>query len=141
MPPRNPGRALAGEQHVAERVAVERERRGWSYEQLARAMTNAGCPMNQSAMYKIEKGEPRRRITIDELMAFAQVFGTNVSDLLLDRSIGADAHAAKLFVAWDEAQRKADAAREAYEKHVGVNPDVVQRIMQAASERPAGDRG
>ena len=140
MPPRNPGRSLAGEKQVAERIAHERERRGWSYEQLARAMTHAGCPMNQSAIHKIEKGNPPRRITVEELLGFARVFETNVSDLLLERSIGQDAYAAQLFGKWDDAQRAADAAREEYEKYTGENPEVVQRIMQAAAERPVKDR-
>ena len=140
MPPRNPAGSRAGEQHLAERIARERERRGWSYEQLARAMTRAGCPMNQSAIYKIEKGEPRRRITVDELVGFAKVFGTNISALVLDQSIVDDAQAARLFQEWQEAEervqearRVADAARSAFEQHTGVPPDTVRGAIGAAS--------
>lgn len=140
MPPRKPGRAVAGEQHLAERIGAERERRGWSYEQLARAMTNAGCPMNQSAIYKIEKGEPRRRITVDELLGFAKVFGTNISALVLEQSIVDDAQSAKLFQKWqeaeeraEEARRLADAARDDFVARAGIAPDVVRAMIGAAS--------
>lgn len=140
MPPRNPPRALTGEQQLAERVAHERERRGWSYEQLAKRMTDAGCSMNQSAINKIEKGSPRRRITVDELLGFAKVFETNISDLVLDRSIVQDAKAAQLFKKWQEADAEtqrvgqlADAAAEEFEKYTGLHPSLVQRVMQAAS--------
>lgn len=140
MPPKNPAGSLAGEQHLAERVALLREQRGWSYEQLARAMTHAGCPMNQSAIHKIEKGQPRRRITVDELLAFAKVFGTNISALVLDKSIVDSAQAATLFQKWQaaeeearEARRMADAARGAFEELAGVPPETVHSTIGAAS--------
>jgi hypothetical protein len=47
-------------------------------------MTHAGCPMNQSAVWKIENGKPRRRITVDEAVAFASVFKIRVEDLIVD---------------------------------------------------------
>ncbi len=148
MPRHNPPRSLAGEDHVAERVAYEREARGWSYETLAKRMTEAGVPMNQSAIQKIEKGNPRRRITVDELLGFAKVFGTNVSDLLLNRAIGEDAHAAQLFQRWKraeeevkEARLRADVALKAFEEHTSLYPDIMERITQAASQRPTTDRG
>jgi transcriptional regulator with XRE-family HTH domain len=140
MPPRNPPRTLTGEHQLAERVAHERERRGWSYEQLAQRMTDAGCPMNQSAINKIEKGSPRRRITVDELLGFAKVFETNISDLVLDRSVVQDARAAQLFKKWQDAEARATGARleanaaaEEFERYTSLDPSLVQRVMQAAS--------
>lgn len=140
MPPRNPGRSLAGEDQLAERIAYERERRGWSYEGLAKRMTEAGCPMNQSAIYKIEKGEPRRRITVDELVGFANVFGTNISALVLSRSLVDDAQAARLYGEWKQAEEKArearrlaDAARDDFVARAGIAPDVVRAMVGAAS--------
>lgn len=44
-------------------------------------MTDAGCPIQGSAIYKIEKADPPRRITVDELVAFATVFETSAVDL------------------------------------------------------------
>jgi hypothetical protein len=52
-------------------------------------MTTLGCRLNQSAINKIERGDPPRRITVDELIAFAQVFELEVEDLLIP------AHAAR----------------------------------------------
>jgi len=52
-------------------------------------MTTAGCPINQSAVNKIEQGDPPRRVTVDELVAFAKVYELEIEDLLLP------AHAAR----------------------------------------------
>jgi transcriptional regulator with XRE-family HTH domain len=69
--------------NVARRIAHEREARAWSYAGLAERMSRAGCAIDASAIFKIEKGEPRRRITVDEMVAFAEVFGVPVDELLL----------------------------------------------------------
>lgn len=78
----NIGRTIGEETNLAARVQHEREARGWSYEALSNAMTAAGCRINASAIYKIEKGEPRRKITVDELVAFSRVFDVAIDDLL-----------------------------------------------------------
>lgn len=70
------------EADVAARVALERQRRSLSAAELARRMTRAGCAMNQSAIHRIEQYDPPRRITVDELVAFAKVFDLAISDLL-----------------------------------------------------------
>lgn len=82
MPRPNPQRSIASEQSLARRLAYERETRGMSYEGLALRMTKAGCPINASALYKIEKGDPPRRITVDELVALSRVFEVPLADLL-----------------------------------------------------------
>lgn len=81
MPRQNPDRPIGVEEAAARRVAYERSRRGWSTDELARRVTEAGCPINQSAIWRIESGEPRRKITLDEAYALARVFGIEVSDL------------------------------------------------------------
>lgn len=78
----NRKRTIEGESNLAERVAQEREAAGLSYEKLAEKMTEAGCAIQGSALYKIEKGNPRRRVTVDELLAFSEVFDIPVDDLL-----------------------------------------------------------
>ena len=78
----NRGRSIGKEDNLAERIAYEREAAGLSYEALARKMTEAGCSIQGSAIYKVEKGSPRRRVTVDELVAFADVFGVSVENLL-----------------------------------------------------------
>lgn len=82
MPRPNPPRTLQSETNLARRIAHERDSRGMSYEGLADRMTKAGCPIQASAIYKIEKMNPPRRITVDELVGFAQVFEVSVEDLL-----------------------------------------------------------
>lgn len=82
MPRPNAARLPGAEDDLARRVAYERDKRGWSTEGLAARMTAAGCPIQQSAIWKIENGKPRRRITVDELLAFAEVFGTDITGLL-----------------------------------------------------------
>jgi transcriptional regulator with XRE-family HTH domain len=83
VPRHNKPRSIASEANVAERITYEREGRGLSYEALAKLMTDEGCPLVGSAIYRIEKGDPPRHITVDELVAFANVFDTTVPDLLL----------------------------------------------------------
>lgn len=78
----NGPRAVGMEDALAEHIAYERESRDLSYEALAKRMTELGCSIQGSAIYKIEKGNPRRRITVDELVTFARVFELSVEDLL-----------------------------------------------------------
>ena len=66
MPPKNAGRSGTREDLLAERISRLREERGWTYEALARRMTMAGCPIQPSAIYKTEKGSPRRRVVVEE---------------------------------------------------------------------------
>ena len=87
MARQNGPRSIGGEANLAERIAYERESRGLSYEVLAKKMTEAGCSIQGSAIFKIEKGEPRRRITVDELLAFARVFEVEVENLLTPMDI------------------------------------------------------
>lgn len=83
VPKRTPARSISdrGERNLAKRVERERTACGWSYEALAQKMAGAGCAINKGALYSIEKSG--RRITVDELMAFAEIFAEgDVADLL-----------------------------------------------------------
>ena len=86
MRPNKP-RGIFAEDHLAQRVAAERDARGWTNDGLAKRMTDAGCPMTASAIFKIEKAEPRRRIVVDELVTFAKVFGLPLEELLIPPSL------------------------------------------------------
>lgn len=155
MPRPNKPRDIEAEEVLAERIQFEREQRGWNYESLARRMTGVGCPINQSAIYKIEQSQPRRRITVNELVAFAKVFETTVDQLILPRWIAEDAAAAKLWVAWQEAERqadeaqrdadesqaRADEARKALDDYVDAHPEVRERVLQANAARNGGGAG
>lgn len=78
----NPHREMPYADNVAANVVLERERRGWSYDQLAREMAKKGCPIQASAIYKIEKGTPPRKVDPNELVALALVFDLTPADLL-----------------------------------------------------------
>lgn len=64
------------------RIATERAARGWSYKRLAEEMTAVGCPIDGTAIYKIEKGEPRRSIFVDELVALSLVWAIPIDRLV-----------------------------------------------------------
>ena len=143
MPPRNQPRTIAAEEELALRIGYEREKRGMTYEGLAKRMTDAGCPINQSAIFKIEKAEPRRRITVNEIVALATVFGVTVNDLLLPRDLLEDMRAAKLWQEWDAAEttaqaalRDAAAARQVFEEYNEKHPQITERL--AAFYNPHG---
>lgn len=89
MPRPNRPRAVTHETVLARRLQHEREKRHMSYESLAQRMTQAGCSMQGSAIYKIEKGDPPRRITVNELVEFARIFGLDVPNLLLPPGLAA----------------------------------------------------
>ena len=82
MNPRKQETLIGAEDVVARRMRLEREAREWSPADLARALTNAGCPINQSSIWKIENGKPRRRISLDEAVAISRVFNITMEDLL-----------------------------------------------------------
>jgi transcriptional regulator with XRE-family HTH domain len=78
----NPLRSIGGEKALAARIASEREQRGMTYEGLASRMTAIGCPIQASAIFKIEKSNPPRHITVDELVALGRVFKLELEDLV-----------------------------------------------------------
>jgi transcriptional regulator with XRE-family HTH domain len=112
-------RSIASEQSLARRIAFERERRipPMTYEGLASRMTNAGCAIQPSGIYKIEKAG--RRITVDELVAFAQVFGVPVEHLLLPPELVAADEVAEIVTAWSRAQEAAISAQQEEEEAWG----------------------
>lgn len=82
MPRRPAGRSIDAERRVRLRVAREREARDWSYETLSNEMADVGCPIAASALHRIEKGDPPRKISLDEFVAFADVFEIDRDELL-----------------------------------------------------------
>lgn len=81
---------LYSEDNAAARVALEREVRGWSTTELAARMTKAGVPLNQTAVWRIENGSPRRKITLDEALGFARVFELPLEELMAPPLEGVD---------------------------------------------------
>lgn len=138
MPRPNRPRSIFSEASLATRIAHEREQRGWSPQGLAVRMEKAGCPIQVSAIYKIEKGDPPRRITVAELVGFAQVFGLPVENLLLPAEVAARNELVDLLVAWEtsrveanEAQEVAEAALTSVRDYVDKHPDVEPFLQEA----------
>lgn len=81
---------LYSEGNAAARIALEREVRGWSTTELADRMTKAGVTMNQTAVWRIENGKPRRKITLDEALGFSRVFEIPLEELMSPPQEGID---------------------------------------------------
>ena len=141
MPRPNPTRDVLTERHLARRIAYERATAGMSLEGLAKRMTNVGCSIHASAIYKIETADPPRRITVSELVAFSQVFGIPVSELLLPPEAAASREAAELLTHWHEsktalweAQRQADESLEHLLNYVASHPEVSSELKAVVSD-------
>jgi transcriptional regulator with XRE-family HTH domain len=145
MAKRGPGH-FVGEANVADHVRLEREMRGWSTAELARQVTAAGCPLSQSAVWRIESGDPPRKISVDELVAFAKVFDKPIDQLLEPVSKGAGEPLIRLFLnEWIEATRasmNADSAVFSAEQTVlsayWENPEALQRFEEDLRETLKG---
>jgi transcriptional regulator with XRE-family HTH domain len=78
------GRRAVEQGYVGERVAARlkemRTNRGWSLADVERHMDGAGRSIPRSGISKIESGE--RRVDVDDLAAFCQVFDVLPSALL-----------------------------------------------------------
>src|SRR5665213_965225 len=95
----NPPRTMHSEANLARRIDYERRQRGWTYDATAEQMTKAGCPIQGSAIHRIVNGNPAgkapRKITVDELVAFAAIFGTTPEELLVPIEVVLEAEARK----------------------------------------------
>ncbi|MDT0453420.1 helix-turn-helix transcriptional regulator [Streptomyces hesseae] len=94
------------ENNVAERIKLEREVRGWSTGKLAERMAEAGHPVNQSAIWRIESGKPRRRVNLDEALGFCKVFDITLEDLSGPPGHVANAHVRRLVGEYVEAWKE-----------------------------------
>ena len=127
---------LLAEAHVAKRIAVERAARGWSYQRLAMKMGHVGVPLHQSAIYKIVHQDPPRRITVDELVGFARVFGLTVEELLADPEVAAEKELVTLILRYRELI--AEELRQLQDMRTRQS-DVRDRIRDLATATDGGD--
>lgn len=128
MPRPNPPRAIIEEINLSQRMALERESRGWTYESLANRMTAAGCPITASSLYKSEKSG--RRITFEEVVGLSRAFGIPVQDLLLPADLVRSTRALEAYRAWATAT---DALRRAQDEHLAAAEMLVDAV--AGDER------
>lgn len=112
MPRPNRARSLENEENLARRIAYERETREMTYEGLAQRMTDAGCATHASALYKIEKSTPPRKVTISELIVLAKIFETTTDDLLMPRELWGAQRAQELLDQLGDAASKVRSAVE-----------------------------
>lgn len=134
MPRPNQPRDVFAEDHLAQRIKLEREKRGWTYEGLAKRMTDVGCPINQSALYKVEQAQPRRRITVDELVALARVFEVSVEDLLTDPKLLAVRAVVPLLSEWQDLKARRYRVLEEVKRRQAEIEEQVKRIAADSSE-------
>ncbi|MDP1876896.1 MAG: helix-turn-helix transcriptional regulator [Actinomycetota bacterium] len=117
-------------------MAAERESRGWTIEGLAKRMSDEGCAMTASAIFKIEKGDPPRRIVVDELVAFSRVFEVPVQELLLPPEVAFRGDLVKLAMAYGEAKALEDAAFERWASASAVTAAAQRAIEEHALAHP-----
>lgn len=123
-------RRIESEDALARRVKVERERRGWSQETLARRVEDVlGGGFPQSAVSRIEKGRGRRSITVEELLALSDVFGIPFDELLLPADVAADRELYRLLDAAADAHWRVKVAQDA-------EAMAVQQILNHFLEHP-----
>jgi transcriptional regulator with XRE-family HTH domain len=111
MPGRTAGTPHTGEDHVAVRIRLEREARGWSTTTVSDRMNEAGFEMNPSAVWRIENR--KRRVNLDEAIGFAEVFGLDLRNLVGPPRLAAEARAMELINA------AVDAFRVSLRAHAG----------------------
>jgi len=76
------GAASARVRTVIANVRRLRKQQGWTVQHLGDRMAAAGCPLKRSVLTNLEHGR-RDNITIDELWAFAELFGLTVEELVV----------------------------------------------------------
>lgn len=133
MPRPNRNRTMRQEANVRRRIAYERARKGMSYDGLADRMTRAGCAINQTALYRLENAEPPRKISVNELFAFAEVFELSVAELTVPPELIEEREVFAALDQWREATAVAGRAnqgldeslehlREELQAHPGATP-------------------
>ncbi|MFJ4410731.1 helix-turn-helix transcriptional regulator [Streptomyces sp. NPDC088910] len=130
---------LYSEGNAAARIALERETRGWSTTELAARMTKAGVPMNQTAVWRMENGKPRRKITLDEALGFARVFELPLEELMSPPLDGIDLEgrrfvqeAVEAFYESRDAQDRLHRAVTTIAAYLKAHPDSSTAIHQQA---------
>lgn len=131
------------------RVKLERTARGWSQETLAAKMADARCPIQQSAISKIEAARGSatpRAVTLDELIAFSRVFEIPVGDLLLPPGAAAMVQGLQDLAAGPQLRRELVMAQSRYDQllervvaFAGTDLDVVLDHVQDIIDRHQDD--
>lgn len=129
--PANVSEALGdAEQIVGRRVKALRAARGWSQQELATRMADAGQSWRQTTVAKTEAAD--RPIRVNEAAALAGVFGITVSDLLtipVD-----DYHLASATVRLAEVRSLAEAAQQRVSELERAHHHTTEQLNKAQGE-------
>lgn len=96
MPRRGQLSHRAEELYAIHRLEWEMKQRSLSYAQVADLLTEAGHPTQPTAIHRLLRGEPRRRLTLNEAAAIADIFDISLSELLLEKDVMLGAKANEL---------------------------------------------
>ncbi len=136
------------ENNVAERIKLEREIRGWSTQKLAERMAEVGHPVNQSAIWRIESGKPRRRVNLDEALGFSKVFDIPLDDLTGPPGHVSNAQVRRLvgeyverWKEWRAARKPMDRARDEIEEYIKAHPDQEDMVRALLGYEVSGASG
>ena len=155
MPRQNGPRTMNVEEFVARRMEAERRSHKWSYETLAKRMSQLGCTIQASAIQRIEKGDPPRKISVDEAVAMAKVFKLSLDEFLqegdnaIDAKLrGSLAEAELLWLEMERAEQEMSRARNSYGSAVialaelvrDADSEIAQRFAQLRAEAEAAKR-
>lgn len=124
---------------LAERVRLERMERSWSYERLSKELAGFHCKVAASSLHKIERGAPRRSISVDELFALADVFDTDVLELAQPASVHFAERARKLLERHSRSAEMFVDSRREDRKTVSDLREASRHLDEAARERVARD--
>lgn len=113
MPRPKPARSIGEEENLARRIRRELQLRNWTPAELAQRMTDAGCAIGTSSVYKILDEEKPRAISVDEFVAVSKVFNISTDDLLTPVEVVGDKYATELVKELDAASGNFGAATEA----------------------------
>jgi transcriptional regulator with XRE-family HTH domain len=114
------------ERHLAARIAHERTLRDWTFDGLAKRMTDAGCPIRGSAIYKTENND--RRITVAEHVALSEVLGIPLEELLVPPDLAANRQAVELWQRYVAAIDEETAVSRKLEAHLRLHPDTMEAL-------------
>ncbi len=133
----NKNRTLFAEANLAKRVTMERAARSWTLEGLAKRMTDVGCPIQPSAIYKVERANPPRRIVVDELVAYSKVFDVPVGEMLLDPIFVSVRGAFSLLARFDQCQERLSKLERESDETGREMRQLAQQISELVEDTPA----
>jgi transcriptional regulator with XRE-family HTH domain len=117
--------------HFGKQVRAERDRRGWSQEELAKRLTDKGIPTYPSTIAKIESESRPRAARLGEASAIADLFEVSL-DTLLGRAVAPKRDRMYAFRAL------VDAAFQASWQVSSVETTLRGRVAELAALGPAG---